>query len=183
MLSCPDCRAIYERERNGRVWHGKFRLRRNVLEVARGCRGGRPTKTSKVRRLKFQCCRARKFWRAFVRPYPPLTRLPVPLKALDGIGTLLAAFCLPSMKRPRAYLKLAKHCRELRDQARDNVSRSGLATLEWSHLTLAESSQVLRRSVRVQKRLERYYARLALRRLRDKVPEMSSTLQRRSAGR
>ena len=51
--------------------------------------------------------------------------------------------------------KLATHCRELKDQALDNVSRSQLATLEYSYLMLAKSSQMLRRSVRLQKVLER----------------------------
>ena len=59
------------------------------------------------------------------------------------------------MNRPREYLKLAKRCRELKDQARDVVSRSDLATLESSYLTLAESVRVLRRSNRVHKKLER----------------------------
>ena len=60
------------------------------------------------------------------------------------------------MNRPREYLKLAKRCRELKDQARDVVSRSDLATLEYSYLTLAESVRVLRRSNRVHKKLERH---------------------------
>lgn len=59
------------------------------------------------------------------------------------------------MKRPRGYFKLAKHCRELMDRTRDKVDRSNLATLEYSYLTLAKSSQVLRRSLRAQKALER----------------------------
>ena len=66
---------------------------------------------------------------------------------------------LSKMTRPREYLKRAKRCRELKDQAQDNVSRNQLATLEYSYLTLAESSQVLRRSVRLQKALERHHRR------------------------
>ena len=57
--------------------------------------------------------------------------------------------------RPRAYLKLAKRYGELKDQARGNVSRSQFTTLEHSYLTLAQSCQMLRRSVRLQKALER----------------------------
>ena len=64
-------------------------------------------------------------------------------------GPLLAGM------RPRRYLKLAKLYGELREQARDNASRNQLATLEHSYLTLAESSQLLRRSVRLQKLLEK----------------------------
>lgn len=41
------------------------------------------------------------------------------------------------------------------DRTRDSVDRSNLASLEYSYLTLAKSSQVLRRSVRAQKALER----------------------------
>jgi hypothetical protein len=66
---------------------------------------------------------------------------------------------LSRMTRPREYLKRAKRCRELKDQARDNVSRNQLATLEHSYLTLAESSRVLRRSVRLQRALERRHRR------------------------
>lgn len=40
-------------------------------------------------------------------------------------------------------------------RTRDSVDRSNLASLEYSYLTLAKSSQVLRRAVRVQKALER----------------------------
>jgi hypothetical protein len=60
------------------------------------------------------------------------------------------------MIRPREYLKLTKRCRALKDEARDVVSRSDLATLEYSYLTLAESVRVLRRSNRVHKKLERH---------------------------
>ena len=54
-----------------------------------------------------------------------------------------------TMNRPREYLKLAKRYRELKDQARDRLSRWQLATLEHSYLTLAESYRTLRRSKRV----------------------------------
>src|SRR5262245_57626153 len=74
---------------------------------------------------------------------------------LSCIGTLLAASCYPRMGRPRKYLKLAERCRGLKDQARDNVSRGQLATLEHSYLTLAKSSRMLRRSIRLQRALER----------------------------
>lgn len=43
----------------------------------------------------------------------------------------------------------------LKDEARDNLSRVQLATLEQSYLTLAKSSQVLRRSLRLQRTIER----------------------------
>ena len=59
------------------------------------------------------------------------------------------------MKRARGYFKLAMRCRGLIDRTRDNVDQNNLATLEYSYLTLAKSSQLLRRAVRVQKKLDR----------------------------
>ena len=72
-----------------------------------------------------------------------------------GIRNAARGLLLASMKRARGYFKLAKRCRGLIDQTRDKVDRNNLATLEYSYLALAKSSQVLRRSVRVQKTLER----------------------------
>lgn len=66
---------------------------------------------------------------------------------------------LAGMKRAREYLKLAKRVGALKDQARDELSRGQLATLEHSYLTLAKSSQILRRSIRLQKAIERRHHR------------------------
>ena len=76
-----------------------------------------------------------------------------------GDRNVARGFLLARMNRPRQYLKRARRCRELRDEAQDNASRSQLATLERSYIMLAESSRVLRRSVRLQKALERRHRR------------------------
>ena len=70
-------------------------------------------------------------------------------------GRNVAYSLLLAGMRPRGYFKLTKHCRELMDRTRNNVDRNNLATLEYSYLILAKSSQVLRRSVRAHKALER----------------------------
>lgn len=64
-------------------------------------------------------------------------------------------YLLAGMKRARGYLKLAQRYGASKERARDNISRSQLSTLENSYLTLAKSSQVLRRSLRLQKALEK----------------------------
>lgn len=73
----------------------------------------------------------------------------------DSFGNAGRTNLLAGMARPRGYLKLARRVGALKDNTRDNVSRSQLATLESGYLTLARSAQVLRRSIRLQRALEK----------------------------
>ena len=66
---------------------------------------------------------------------------------------------LAGMKRARGFLKLARRYRESKELAADNASRNQLSALENSYLTLAKSSQALRRSLRLQKALERRHGK------------------------